>query len=399
MGNDVNNRNRTGNTGNGHPQRPGVSDNRAYYTNKSGAGHCESPSSHIQYSERHMSHYGENSNAGRSRAQQSVPPQKTAGAHSTSSDKFKSLRKKAHKRRHSSKGIEINSTVVLAIVSVAVLGLISIGVLMSHSKTLNAHSGNNTEMEESTKAGREELEQQMNEMFDKYELYSLEIKEVEPEREFPLIRVYNADGTVSLSPVRLADGSIDGTVAYSYDGDGNVITEKKYSKTGRLLYKDVFGGKEDTTARTLYETEFDSKGNYSGYTETLFNSDGVEIGKNKCSVNGVVEGKYDYIYDENGRVSRENRYTPYGDLSVFTEYKYDYLGNVTEKIQFDSTGKEVLRDTMTYDGDGRIVLEQHYTMGVCKSYTEYSYDENGNVIEKSYMLVDEYNMTYKEATK
>lgn len=304
-------------------------------------------------------------------------------------------RKKSKRRRRSRRWVKLNSTAVLVLVSVIVLLIITVGVIVSHSKLMGDHYAG-ADTEETANGADEELEQQMNEMFSEYELYSLEIKEVDPEREFPLIRAYDENGLLMLSPIRLDDGSIEGTFSYEYDEDGNVITEKKYDRAGLLVYKDVIGGRADETARTLYETEFDIKGNYSGYTETLYNSDGVEISKVKCSSNGVVEGKYDFVFDENGRVIRENRYTPYGELSVYTEYEYDYLGNVTEKTQCDYTGKEVLRDVMVYDEFGRTVLEQHYTMGVCKNYTEYFYDEEGIATEKSYMLIDEYNMTYKE---
>ncbi len=392
MGNDINNRNRIPGSYSGNYQRTGTPAGKRTPSSHNGQTGYRTASERT----------GANTASQSTRSPRHETSHSNQRVHSDSGHKapvysknIKSLRKKAEKKRYYSKRYEINSTVVLAVVSVVVCSLIAVGVIISQSKLHNAHSGNAGTDEDGT---REALEQQMEDMFSEYELYSLEIKEVEPEREFPLIRVYNSDGQLSLSPIRLADGSIEGTVAYEYRDDGSVMIERKYSKTGRLLYKDVFGGKDEGTARTLYETEFDSKGNYSGYTETLYNSDGVEIGKTKCSANGVVEGKYDYVYDENGRVSRENRYTPYGELSVFTEYKYDFLGNVTEKIQCDSTGKEVLRDVTTYDDSGRKTLEQHYTMGVCKSYTEYSYDEAGNVIEKSYMLVDEYNMTYKEVT-
>ncbi len=294
-------------------------------------------------------------------------------------------------RRVKSKSLDINSTVIVIVVSVVISIAVLAGVIINYAKN---HAETPSVGADGEKT--EDIQYNQNSADAMLGLFTLEMSEVVPEIKFPVAPVYGDDGKLLLSHVRGDNGDIDGTIMYQYNGEGVCVCEKMYGRDGRLTYKNVHGGIKDGVSRTLYETEYDSKNNYSGYTETLFDEKGSIAEKIKCSYNGVVESKFDFEFDEEGRVKRENRYTTYGDLSVYTEYKYDSFGNNTEKIQYDPTGKEVLRDLFVFDSQNRITLEEHYTVGVCKSYTEYSYDDSGNVFKRSYILRDEHTMTYEE---
>ena len=294
----------------------------------------------------------------------------------------------AYKKQN--KGFTPESPMLLILISVAIAVLVIAGVIVNYIKNLNdvippAEENEGVSQSSPSSAVKEA------------ELYSLDREEVEPETAFPLVKVFDSEGREHISPVRRKDGSIDGFNVYEYDVEGLCICKKLYGRDGRLISKDVAGGKKEGVVRTLYEVEYDDKNNFTGYTETHFDVEGIIVEKVSCSYNGVVEGKYDYEYDPEGRVKRENRYTTYGELSVYTDYSYDSFGNITEKIQCDPAGKEVIRDVMEYDSENRIVREEHYTLGVCKSYTEYTYDSEGNANKTRYILKDGYTMTYVEA--
>lgn len=285
----------------------------------------------------------------------------------------------------------VNPTLIMIILSVLVTTSVIVGVSINYRNKVNdtvppENEGQNADIPLNNGSS---LSQTL-------ELYSLDRVEVEPELDFPKVKIYDSQGRAVFSPVRNKDGKIDGTFVYEYNDEGACVVEKLYGPDGILVYKDVSGGKNEGVSKTLYETQFDGKNNFSGYTETLLDDKGGVLEKVQCSYNGVVEGKYYYEYDDAGRVTRENRYTTYGELSVYTDYKYDAFGNVIEKIQRDPSGKEVLRDVMTYDGENRILREEHYTVGVCKSYADYVYNSDGSVTKTSYMLKDEYTMTYVE---
>ncbi len=295
------------------------------------------------------------------------------------------------RRRSYRKQYEFNAAFIAIVVSIIISIVIIVGVIINHNAKLEDLQDNELQTNDTGSSDPSD-----NSVSQTIEMYSLDSNEVIPGIVFPIVKVYDEKGNLIVSPVRQENGNIDGTMTYEYNSDGECIMEKLYGRDGRLTYKSVLGGTEDGISRTLYETEYDSKNNYTGYTETFFDQNGTVIGKIECSYNGVIEGKYDYEFDEQGRVLRENRYTPYGDLSVYTEYKYDSFGNNTECTQFDSSGKEVLRDVMKYDSENRIVLEEHYTMGVCKSYVEYTYDDLGNVSKRKFILKDEHTMSYEE---
>jgi len=294
----------------------------------------------------------------------------------------------AYKKQN--KGFTPESPILLILVSIAVAVLVIAGVVVNYIKNLNdvippAGDDAGVSYNSPSSAVKEA------------ELYSLDSEEVEPEITFPLIKVFDSDGREHISPVRQKNGSVDGFNVYEYDDEGICVCKKFYGRDGKLINKDVNSGKKEGVVRTLYEAEYDDKNSFTGYTETFFDVEGTIVEKVRCSYNGVVEGKYNYEYDSEGRVKRENRYTTYGELSVYTDFSYDSFGNVTEKTQHDPSGKEVIRDVMKYDGENRMIREEHYTLGVCKSYTDYTYDSEGNANKKRYILKDEYTMTYVEA--
>lgn len=89
---------------------------------------------------------------------------------------------------------------------------------------------------------------------------------------------------------------------------------------------------------------------------------------------GNVTLKKFYEYDTQGRISRVNweSYAPYHTQGTDT-YFYDAAGRI-EKIN-----KHAFKDIIYHWENGRIVRSDEVSDGVIKSYTQYDYDDAGNV--------------------
>ena len=123
----------------------------------------------------------------------------------------------------------------------------------------------------------------------------------------------------------------------------------------------------------------------------------------------------EYVYDANGRLilrvytSAENSYTYqtcyddkgnitkkttgyYGNAELYSEYFYDENGNVIEEIEYSLFKGEVSRKgscRFTYSTDGKLIKEERVKDGNAWAI-EYVYDEQGNLIQ-----INESGKTYK----
>ena len=197
----------------------------------------------------------------------------------------------------------------------------------------------------------------------------------------------------------------------TYDGDGNQLTRKYYSN-GELYSENTYT--YTATGKVATETYIYSRGYESHYSYTYDEHDNLL----KVEASSYVE-TYENVY-ENGKLVEAKGYED-GELESYA--KYDANGNVILKIYYDD-GAEEDRYEYTYDENGKILKRVSkwgdgtdtvtYTYNSNGKITEYnysnsdgdsnrmtySYDDNGNIVGvKLYedgKVCNEFTLTYKE---
>lgn len=110
----------------------------------------------------------------------------------------------------------------------------------------------------------------------------------------------------------------------------------------------------------------------------------------------MLEGRYDYTYDENGNLSKIVSYGYHSGGEDYTTFLYYENGNMVEEvIQYsDNTQKKT---TFQYDEMGNMVERTRYYSDGDQSITLYAYDANGNMIKETRMdgEVEDYHTDYE----
>lgn len=139
----------------------------------------------------------------------------------------------------------------------------------------------------------------------------------------------------------------------------------EYDKQGRETRTTAFYS--DDTIYTEIDYYYDNNGNKK--MESWDIEDDVPLGDYPFTMN------YTYVYDEAGRVIREQSYRD-GSMDVYTiEYEYDEQGR---RLQARGEGYLTFYE---YDDKDRLIKEMD---GIGGLYQTYTYDERGNVKEISY---------------
>ena len=223
-----------------------------------------------------------------------------------------------------------------------------------------------------------------------------------------------------ISYARNNDGTIGGKILYSSKGkistnwlyDAKSHTKYTYDKRGRMTQVTEFTNPTSTFSSTKTKYSYDLNGNRTKTeygngltTEYVYNKAGMltEMKNNKNGSN-IETLKYDYYYDGNiknetvtgnmrpaynktytydkiGRLTGENKT---GSESININYEYDLNGNRTS-MTYDGvgTGNNAFKANYTYDSDNRLLTERkNYTKRNETEITQYTYDNNGNQVNK-----------------
>ena len=156
------------------------------------------------------------------------------------------------------------------------------------------------------------------------------------------------------------------TYKYSQDGllykvtckeNDKTVSEKTYNydEKGRL-FEAVF--LEDEKSKKIYSYVYDAVGNL--------------VRETKDSDDGYDEYEYEYTYDSNSRLIKENG-REYADWTYVSTYKYGSNGKIKKEVYKNSEDYEAIT-SYSYDSKGRLSK-----VTVKGQYTEkYTYDKNGN---------------------
>lgn len=170
------------------------------------------------------------------------------------------------------------------------------------------------------------------------------------------------------------------------DRENNIPENAAYKQTKKRFYHDIYTtksvsyyDKNDNILLTLNysatdsgEDDFISKTVYYYNTEKKLISEAFYIGEDSEQ---CILSQYEY---EDDNIIREKQ-SHYGDVSDYTlEYIYNVRGNLVQKQYYTSDGIQSNSIKYEYSDDGKILTEKDDI-----SVTSYTYDENGNIAEKS----------------
>jgi len=175
-----------------------------------------------------------------------------------------------------------------------------------------------------------------------------------------------------------------GKKIFVFNDKGNKVESTEY-QNGGLVFKTSYKYADKENKMEWNRCHADGGLHQKG----IFNYD--EIGNIIEDIfynsNGVV-GKFTHVYDDNGNKIEENYY-PFGDvLSFKNTYKYDYKGNIIERIHNDLESEGSIDDwkeTYKYDDKREMIEWNHDDLdgGWDKHIYKYIYDETGNWIKQT----------------
>ena len=202
---------------------------------------------------------------------------------------------------------------------------------------------------------------------------------------------YNEHNLPAQNTITYSDG-FQHTCTYTYNENGKILTvscvasegftasyEHTYSEDGKLLKIEA----EDTDGYyALYEYFYDEKGNQ---VKVVSEDDGVFI-------------TYEISYDADNRMTETIQKDKDGNQILTEEYLYDEKGNLIKHNYFEKDSIFAASE-YTYNELGHLIKE-HYTYTdtyVCDY--EYTCDANGNPITEHITNTEDYEGTYKYTYK
>lgn len=179
------------------------------------------------------------------------------------------------------------------------------------------------------------------------------------------------------------------TVEKKWANDSKIFEETKYNGRNHLINKIQYNN-GNPSIKTDYAYDEKSKNNLS---ITRRNADNTPFNKEvmKYKNNKVIEkiayneqqnpvSKTEYIYDERGNVTGENKYGSTDIIQYKIENIYNENNQKTLEKQFDKDGNKIYETQYSYAGDKLASAETHNAKGELTYVEKFDYDGKGNVI-------------------
>ena len=247
---------------------------------------------------------------------------------------------------------------------------------------------------------------------------------------------YNEAGKILTEKHFNVDGDMESSVENEYDAQGRVVSSAQYDETGelcqrnifiydeegRILRKGCFYGEGAPEYATVYVYEGDRLIREDAYdedefscTEKAYEHDdaGHVIKTVEYDEDGNVLYRTIDEYDENGRLAQRLREEPQEHDSRTFAYAYDEQGRKVKELMYNFNGKLIAKSYFTYDEDGQLVEQEDENLDTYRrttfdydgekcvkvslfekdgkelGWTEYEYDDRGNVAVQKNFIRDE----------
>lgn len=182
------------------------------------------------------------------------------------------------------------------------------------------------------------------------------------------------------------DGAVEFKLVYAYDDKFHRIKEDRFSSEGTLLHAGRFDYAYDDAGKVLKERMLNSKGSGNERTEYMYDRKSNLIGKNRFNSHDSLESGSLYIYDSKNKLVEQREIESDSSVSWKITYSLDSTGRISDETWFKKGEKFYIRYAYEYDSHGNISslnwlnengkILTHWT-------SVYLYDINGNWIQKT----------------
>lgn len=203
----------------------------------------------------------------------------------------------------------------------------------------------------------------------------------------------------------------DNMIIYTYNSDNQCISAEITDKDGNIsiieyeYYENCNGyiGGVKIPENAVYEQTVTSYGEYEFYDRNvnIFDKDdNILINVEYRSENGEPNRKVLYTYDADGNIIKEDFYVD-NRLSDYIEYEYNENGIMISDTEYDILNNDEVHEIKTdyiYDDKGRLSAEQAYQNDHESWRIEYEYDEQDRLVKENfYSRINSYfSYTYDE---
>lgn len=113
-----------------------------------------------------------------------------------------------------------------------------------------------------------------------------------------------------------------------------------------------------------------------------------------------VEYTEDYAeYNDNGQITREERYEPDGTLNTLTVNTYNNNGDLIQTEQYDQDDILLQKTVNQFDGNQRLAAQSNYYGDASEEYvTKYYYDDENNIVKQEVYVNGKLDYVEKIAT-
>lgn len=181
------------------------------------------------------------------------------------------------------------------------------------------------------------------------------------------------DGNILYREILNKDGQTAGKTMYTYNSEGFILKRELYFGEIKAL-DEVYEFKQDKTGNVKY---YASDGTLMSNSEFRLNSQNSLIEELKYNSKGETEQKYEYTYDSKGRMIEE-RIIFQNEQKTVTNYSYDENDNIIEEQTKDNGGNILSYNKFAYEGkkvieelrdsrDSKLRKSYNYKGGLLKS--------------------------------
>lgn len=142
--------------------------------------------------------------------------------------------------------------------------------------------------------------------------------------------------------------------------------------------------KVKTETKWLVDLSNNSKLSKSHYIE--YDINGKVIVNEEYNESGTLYSRSEYSHDLSESTEEIRIFADNGSIIDKTKnvYNYDFNGRITKKISYNDSGTVISVSNYSYDQNGNVItkIEEGNNVGALKTDFSYSYNENGNLIER-----------------